>query len=150
MSPAFGSEDLLSKLEAFRTDSMSPQELSNKINTAFREPMKDFKCLKGVPSVSESDDIPQVSESEVRNALLSLNLNKSPCPDCVPSWLLREYTEVLAYPVAAVLNSSFREQRFPQGWKMADVVLIPKGQLILDISKHLRPVSLTPSKKIKH
>ena len=30
-------------------------------------------------------------------------------------------------------------------WKMADVFAIPKEQPVLEINKHLRPVSLSPS-----
>ena len=63
----------------------------------------------------------------------------------MPSWLLREYADLLARPITSVLNSSFSEQRLPQTWKSADVVPIPKEQKVEDISKHLRPISLTPS-----
>lgn len=37
------------------------------------------------------------------------------------------------------------EQRLPQTWKTAAVVPIPKEQKVEDISKHLLPISLTPS-----
>ena len=62
----------------------------------------------------------------------------------MPSWLLHEYADLLAHPITSVLNSSFSEQQLPQTWKSADVVPIPKEQRIKDISKHLRPISLTP------
>ena len=87
----------------------------------------------------------QVTESVVLNALLKLNPNKAPGPDCVPSWLLREYADLLARPITSVLNSSFSDQRLPQTWKSADVVPIPREQKVEVISKHLRPISLTSS-----
>ena len=64
-----GSEHLLSKLEEFQTDSLFPQELSNKTNGASLESMKDFKCQEGVPSEYEFDGKLHVSECEVINSL---------------------------------------------------------------------------------
>ena len=46
-----------------------------------------------------------MTESAVLSALLKLNPNKVPGPDCVPSWLLREYANLLARPITSVLNS---------------------------------------------
>ena len=43
-----------------------------------------------------------------------------------------------------ILNSSYRENRLPSSWKMADVSPLPKQKPVLDVSKHLRPISLTP------
>lgn len=74
----------------------------------------------------EPADVLQVTETAVLDALLKLNPNKAPGPDCVPSWLLREYADLLARPITLVLNSSFSEQRLPQTWKSADVVPISK------------------------
>ena len=68
-SLTFGSEHLLSKLEKFQTDSLFPQELSNKTNGASLESMKDFKCQEGVPSEYEFDGKLHVSECEVINSL---------------------------------------------------------------------------------
>jgi hypothetical protein len=52
---------------------------------------------------------------------------------------------VLAYQITSILNRSFTEQKLPHSWKLADIVPIPKQQLIEDISKHLPPISLTLS-----
>ena len=68
-------------------------------------------------------------------------------PDWVPNWLLREYAEVLVEPVTAILNSSYKEQKLPSPWKLADVVPLPKQKPVEDLSKHLRPISLTPSSR---
>ena len=146
MSPTCGSEDGLTKLNSLYLDSLSPRELANKVNAAFTEPMKDFQPLVCPPSAkNNTSDVLQVSEFSVFNSLQQLNPNKSSGPDGVPNWLLREYADILARPVSSVLNSSFSEQRLPQSWKLADVVPLPKQQPIEDVSKHLRPISLTPS-----
>ena len=62
-----------------------------------------------------------------------LSPHKAAGPDCVPSWLLLEYAKVLANPVT------------PSPWKLADVVPVPKQKPVEDLSKQLRPISLTPA-----
>ncbi|PFX20627.1 RNA-directed DNA polymerase from mobile element jockey [Stylophora pistillata] len=56
-----------------------------------------------------------------------------------------EYADILAYPESSIMNCSFAENRLPPAWKMANVVPIPKVKPVEDISKHLRPISLTPA-----
>ena len=63
----------------------------------------------------------------------------------MPSCLLRKYANLLTRLMTSVLNSRFSEQRLPRTWKSADVVPIPKEQKVKDMSKHLRPISLTSS-----
>ena len=52
----------------------------------------------------------------------------------LPNWLLKEYEDILVFPVTAVVNRycSFAAQRRPSFLKMAHVT---------DINKHLRPIS---------
>jgi hypothetical protein len=57
---------------------------------------------------------------------------------------LEENAYVLARPVSAILNSSYCENPLPSSWKIADLSPIPKQKPVLDVSKHLRPISLTP------
>ena len=65
-------------------------------------------------------------------------------PDRTPSWLLKEYCDLMAYPITEILNASYAEQRLPTIWKMADVTPLPKKKPVVDIQKELRPISLTP------
>ena len=58
----------------------------------------------------------------------------------VPNCLFKAYAGIPACPVTAVLNSSFAEQRRPSSWKM---VPVSKLKPVIDINKHLRPISLT-------
>ena len=77
--------------------------------------------------------------------LTKLNSRKAGGPDGIPCWVLKEYADVLAHPITAILNSIFAEQKCPAQWKMANIVPIPKEKPVKAINKHLRPVSLTPA-----
>ena len=52
--------------------------------------------------------------------------------------------DLLSNTISDIINSSFAERRLPPSWKSADTVPIPKQKPIKDVSKHLRPISLTP------
>ena len=64
-------------------------------------------------------------------------------PDDLPNWLLKEYADILAAPIAEILNTSFSEYKVPRAWKIADVPPLPNPSTIDDINKDLRPISLT-------
>ena len=44
-----------------------------------------------------------------------------------------------------ILNCSYNSGCLPLSWKEANIVPIPKQKLILEVNKHLRPISLTPN-----
>ena len=87
-----------------------------------------------------------ISEFSVFEKLSALNTNKAPGPDGIPSWVLKENADLLAAPVADILNSSFLERRLPTSWKKADITPLLKTSPVSDVNKHLhvRPISLTP------
>ena len=131
MSSQSGSQDLTSQLNIQDFVDLSPQVIANKINEAFLELRQPFRPLECPPVTNE---VPSV-----------LTCNKATGSDGIPNWLLKEFADVLSYPVTSVLNRSFAEQRLPTRWKDADVIPVPKKKPVNDIKNQLRPISLTPS-----
>ena len=80
----------------------------------------------------------------MQRALDVLNPRRACGPDRTPSWLLKEYCDLVAYPITEILNASNSEQRLPTIWKMDDVTPLPKKKPVIDIQEELRPISLTP------
>ena len=74
---------------------------------------------------------------------MKLNRSKAHGPDGIPGWVLKENADLLAAPIADILNSSYREGRLPPLWKEADVVPVPKQRPVQDINKHLRRIKLS-------
>ncbi|KAL9970105.1 hypothetical protein ACROYT_G022428 [Oculina patagonica] len=64
-------------------------------------------------------------------------------PDDLPNWVLREFADILAAPIADILNTSFSECKVPRVWKIANVSPLPKAPTVCDFNKDLRPISLT-------
>ena len=74
-------------------------------------------------------------------ALESVKANKATGLDNIPTWVLRNYANVLAPPLTAIFSNSLREGVLPTEWKMANVIPLPKT---VSIEKDIKPISLTP------
>ena len=61
------------------------------------------------------------------------------------NWLIREFSVWLAEPLTAIFNASLCEGYVPLGWKLANVVPLPKQNPPRDITSDIRPISLTAS-----
>ena len=64
--------------------------------------------------------------------------------DNIPNWILKDFSYILAAPIAAIYNSSVRQSYVPPSWKQADILPIPKVSQVTSLAKHLRPIALTP------
>ena len=131
--------DLASRINIEGLSELPFKEQANAINSALLESLGEYKLpapLERVPLESDSPGILRVTEQRVQRALEFLNTRKACGPDRTPNWLLKEYYELVAYPITEILNASFAEQRFPTIWKMADVIPLPKKKPVVDIKKN--------------
>ena len=143
------SGDLLNKLQTIpELQDMPRRDIANKLNAVFLEPLQVFHLLDPttvcVP-LENNPDILQLPVYRVYKSLTRLNKHKSCGPDGISNWLLKEYAENLAEPITHIMNASFKEQKIPGNWKLADITPIPKVKKVSDPSKELRPISLTSS-----
>ena len=141
------SSDLLSQMNIKELENLTPHELANTINKAFLEPLEEYRlpCSRNpLPLEEISPEFLEVSKERVFKLLSKLNPAKSYGPDAIPNWFLREYAEFLALPVSKILNTSFKEQRLPSLWKLADGSPLIKKKPVQNLNKDLRPISLTP------
>ena len=58
--------------------------------------------------LEESPDIPHVTESRVERILVKLNPSKVFGPDQIRNWLLKEFSDSVAFPYTEILNASFK------------------------------------------
>jgi hypothetical protein len=71
--------------------------------------MKDFSpLLQKNPQLNVDEDTPdfQVSEFQIFKSLLTLNSSASTGPDGIPGWVLKESADILAQPIADIVNKS--------------------------------------------
>ena len=86
-----------------------------------------------------------ISLVEVEQALSQINIHKSPGPDDLPNWFLRDFAPFLSVPLCAIYNASVQQGFVPMVWKSAEVVPIPKVSPPRDLSSDLRHISLLPT-----
>ncbi|XP_022808365.1 uncharacterized protein LOC111345348 [Stylophora pistillata] len=148
-SPAFTKRSYVTKSLRHLYGPSDDIFLANTINKAFLSPMQCFSPLPAdfliLPFKSATQQPALVVSNEsVYKKLTKLNRRKAHGPDGIPGWVLKENADLLAAPIADILNLSYREGRLLHSWKEADVVPVPKQRPLQDINKHLRPISLTP------
>ena len=141
------STNLLDDLSVPDLGNMSNQEIANAIDSALLEPLQVFDTFDQSTmelDVEDDGEVLEVCVVRVCHLLRHLNKYKSPGPDNIPNWLLKEYAELLADPITDILNTSFKEQRVPITWRTANITPIPKVRLVTNLKNELRPISLTP------
>ncbi|CAH2216375.1 jg3180 [Pararge aegeria aegeria] len=77
----------------------------------------------------------------VEKALKKLDKNKGAGPDELPAIFIKNCAATLAYPLYLIFNRSLATGIFPDKWKFANVVPIPKSGQADDILNY-RPISL--------
>ena len=98
-------------------------------------------------SVLSEDVIPysltQVYEREVSKVVRSINVSKSSGLDNINSTTLKIAFEFLIPELTHMYNLSIRSEKFPDSWKKALVVPIPKKGNLTKVQNY-RPISLLP------
>ena len=98
----------------------------------------------GDGSVSDLlDTFSKVNETEVYNVVKNINISKSSGLENVSSYIIKEAFGILLSEVTRMFNLSIESSRFPDDWKKALVVPIPKTGNLNNV-KNFRPISLLP------
>jgi len=85
----------------------------------------------------------QVSEAEVRRLLRQSKQHKAPGCDAVPTKIYVLLSEVIAKPLARIIEWSINSRTFPTEWKSGVVIPIPKKKSFHSVS-NIRPLTLYP------
>ncbi len=72
-----------------------------------------------------------------------LKRRKASITGAITNELLIELADVLAAPVASLINSSIRSGIVPQQWKSSRVTLVPKVSPVTSLENDFRPISIT-------
>jgi hypothetical protein len=125
----------------------SIQSLANMFCDSLKSVSNDLEPLEATSKI-KIDEFPDeyvIYPEEVFGKLNDIQIHKSPGPDNLPNWFLRDFAVYLAEPLCCIFNSSLRQCAFPSMWKRANIVPIPKITAPKSIASDFRPISLTPT-----
>ena len=102
-------------------------------NTNFRQYLKN--------KISSSFFFAPILESDVREEMLKLKINKASGPDDINPKVIRASTNVLIQPLSLLYNSCISTSTFPDDFKKAKIIPLYK-QLEKIVVDNYRPISL--------
>lgn len=82
-----------------------------------------------------------ISESDVRDSIKKLDLNKGAGPDGLPPIFIRLCMDALIIPLQIIYNKSLKEGTFPDLWKISHVIPVHKSGSMNDVTNY-RPISI--------
>ena len=128
-------------------ENLSERDPENAIKEAFIEPLEEYCLPHPLTKLrigKDTPEPPEVSKMRIFKLLVALNSSKACGPDEIPNWMLKEYADLLSFPISRIINLSLKEQSLPKIWKFAVVSPLPKVKPVEDQKKQFRPISLTP------
>ena len=101
-------------------------------------PMSDLSSL-----TMDSLSLKEVGKMEVYRVVTEINTAKSSGLENINSHIIKEAFKILLSEVTFMYNLSIRSSSFPEIWKQALVVPIPKSGILTKVQNY-RPISLLP------
>ena len=98
-SPLNNHKDLPSLLAVDDIDRMFPDDQADLISNTFLQPQQVYQPLDEWVKIYRHLDQAYTTFMKLK----ALNPNKSPGPDGIPSWVYKEFAEILAYPISLKL-----------------------------------------------
>ncbi len=95
------------------------------------------------PLIDESLEIITISEADVLDQIMSLELNKATGHDGISARMLKEAGHAIVPSITKLINLSLETCKFPESWKKANVIPIHKKGDTCKVSNY-RPISVLP------
>ncbi|KAG7305644.1 hypothetical protein JYU34_009744 [Plutella xylostella] len=83
----------------------------------------------------------EITPQNIERAIFKLDINQGPGPDGLPAIFIKKTVKALVLPLYMIFVKSIDTAIFPDKWKLANVIPIPKGGNATDIEDY-RPISL--------
>ena len=116
--------------------------LLNFFSSVFVKESMDSIPTMGPPMNIDFEQENVINEEKIKKKVRKLKQGKSPGPDLVPTWIIKETEEQIAKPLNILFNNSLQQMKLPTEWKLAKITAIhKKGPKKL--CENYRPVSLT-------
>ena len=95
-------------------------------------------------TTQDTQDIKNVRNKEVSHIIKNLKGRKSPGYGRISGKMIKELPPKAVRFITIVINAVFRLRYFPNQWKVAQIILIPKPGKEHELVTSYRPISLLP------
>jgi len=126
------------------TESLKPQLLGGIVDTRFPRRVEG-STLEWGPDLDGSHELTEeqlVSGDELTRAVRRIGSRKAPGPDDIPGRILVRALDFLGARLKHIFNKCLRQGQFPQQWKKAKLVLLPKASREAGTPSAYRPICL--------
>lgn len=133
------------KAEAF-ADALELQCRENQLDDEDEDWVESVeRRIRRLQRLPDEDNISPATPAEVKKILGQLKIRKAPGCDQIGNIVLRKLPRKGVAAMVNIINAILRLRYFPDKWKRADVVMIPKPGKNLIFPSSYRPISLLPS-----
>ncbi|KAF8593491.1 hypothetical protein BDV93DRAFT_461097, partial [Ceratobasidium sp. AG-I] len=109
----------------------------------FPPPPPKLPARSQPPRHTPVPDLPELSEEDVRKAILAMKPHKAPGPDGLPACVYREGIEALTPILLPVFKSSIATGLYPAAWRHSRTAVLRKaGKPNYSVAKAYRPIAL--------
>ena len=85
-------------------------------------------CLRPESAPLNSFVHKPVTHDELQKLISQLNNRKALSPKNIPVTIFKDHNDVLVMPLTLILNLSFEQGIFPELWKIAEALTVPKTE----------------------
>lgn len=125
------------KMGQQKTASLTPERERDIVNALF--PTRSDYWLPTEPT----RNVDEISMEELHMAKDKIRCNRAPGPDGIPPEAIKYLVEDAPDYIRSVMNGLLCAQSFPNAWKLAKVILIPKPGRNTELPSDFRPLCLT-------
>ena len=140
-----GKNKQLNLLNIVEVADKSKNEITSIINENFANICKHYPFLENNTTIPEKHGDKDIEMTDELGAykLIKKFANKYTGPGQIPQKLFDEFAPEFATPISDITNCSLRNRIFPEAYKKAEIIPIPKCNPPNELTD-LRPISMTP------
>lgn len=139
------------KIEVDSIKHLSDHDQAEQISNNFAQISNEYDPLDrsaiDIPEFS-NEEMPVISESDVREAMENLKTNKAERKSDVPAKIFKHFSKYLSKPIAILISKAIRQGCWPKFLKIEIVTPIPKVSSVKDIDDLRKITSLMTLDKL--